>query len=283
MAQLKHVLGSILRALHESRISSDASAGQASRAYQEDKELRHFSVPRVDVSCVEIDLKFAVSGLKSALQAVPETKSIRGDIERNQVIDGKFQKFSARITEAAIEAFVHTVPRAILEELSNEVVARERLKLHWQRLKKKISSGSFKKILIDKALQFFRKKQSDMVTDGFLFDYKKASDPLKKFFVDALCRQIDATPLREHVDISTIRSGIETAVFKNMKEMRDELRLLGSSSEALEVTVDVATGELKDVDKEKISSIKVKAALKNYVWRRIEHPDGKVERQLIPE
>jgi hypothetical protein len=283
MAQLKHVLGSILRAVLEARISSDVSASKASRAYVRDTGLRHFPTPRVDVSSVEIDLKFTVSGLNSTFQDDPETDSTLGNIKRNQILDRNFEKFSAEIAENAIAVFARRVLHAILQELRKDEEKKVRLNEQWQNLKKKLNTGSFKEILMHQTLQFFRKKQTDLVTDDFIFDYKKASGPLIKFFVAALCRQLDATALRDQVDGDKVSNAVETAVFEKLKEMRDKILLIGSSSKAFDLRVDVAAEDLKEIEKEKVSSIKIKAVLKNYVWTRVEKLDGKVVRQLIPE
>jgi hypothetical protein len=283
MAQLKHVLESILKAVLEARISADVSAGEASRAYDENTGLKHFPVPRVDVSSVEIDLKFTVDALKDAVQDHPQTDSTPGTNERNQVLDRNFEKFSAAIAGDAIMVFARMALQAILRELKKDEKKKARLNGQWKNLKKRLGTRRFREMLIYRILKFFRAKQTDLVTADFKFDLKTASDPLIKLIEDALFQEPDVALVRGIIDEDAIKNAIKNEVLRKLGELRDQIEMIGSSGKAFDLVVNVAAEDLQDIEKEKVSSIKMRAVLKNYVWRRVEELDGKVSRQLIPE
>lgn len=65
MAELQDLIGSILRDISHSRVMSDLYSREVSLYYENDAMLRHFSVPRADISDIELELKFAFEELKS--------------------------------------------------------------------------------------------------------------------------------------------------------------------------------------------------------------------------
>ena len=63
MAELYQVVGSILRDITQARCLSDLYSRDISQYYAEDRVLRYFPVPRVDISEASFTVSFVISGV----------------------------------------------------------------------------------------------------------------------------------------------------------------------------------------------------------------------------
>src|SRR5512139_2477094 len=64
MAELHHILGSLFSDIAQSVFTSDLYSRDISRYYEQDGLLRHFPVPRTEISELEVELKFAIAGVE---------------------------------------------------------------------------------------------------------------------------------------------------------------------------------------------------------------------------
>jgi hypothetical protein len=64
MAELKDVLGAVLKDVAHARVISDRFSGEVSQEYEKDPLLGVFPVPRVEIKEASLDLKFAVCSVE---------------------------------------------------------------------------------------------------------------------------------------------------------------------------------------------------------------------------
>lgn len=283
MATFENVLGSILRDIGEARVSSDIYARDASFAYQKDPVLRRFPVPRVDISDLEVDLKFSISGIKKSNEIDNEDPEINS-IKINQIVNRNFERFGEELAEKNIDLFYRQVNTAVDSQLqSSENPNGERIKELWHALDAKLNSKNFRERIRLSILDYFTEHKENLVTDGFIFNYKDALEPVENIFKVQIYDDELFSELKNFLTNLSYAERIRFNIDNLLKEMRNTILWIGKAGANYELIVETSAERLQNKDKDTVSSLKFSAAIKNYVWTQIEEKDGKVIRQLIPE
>ncbi len=265
MAQLQHFLGSILRDIAQARVASDVYSRDASRFYEEDPVLRRFPVPRVDLSEVEVDLKFMVTGIE--LDPNPQLLKIK--------IDRTLDLFSDRILHGEIET-VYDFIKDRCEEKMHQV--------EWQNIDSNLGSTGFQEDRVVQLKKFFKVKRDVLITSDVNFDMKAAFKDIMYFF-RVMMKDAGITSMlgSKSEMMKDLENEVKDVLKALLNEIRTTIRFLRKSSPEFKVDVDVSADRLQQKNQEAISSIKFKARMRNYIWSQVEQKDARVVRQLIPE
>jgi hypothetical protein len=258
MAELHQILGSIFRDIAQARVTSDLYSRNISKYYEQDPLLRRFPTPRTDVEEVEVDLKFVLSGLE---------QTAAQDEGREASTATVFTKISKDISEGFFDNIIEAAKEypnfsadttKKLEGFEHRIYLSQDLLLYFQRQRSHlIKEGKFDdKEARDYINQLLKKRLDDLLGDSGLTD-KQQNDLEKKVF--------------KALDLDSQLESIR-------KPIQESHKGDGDFKVAVEVTVD----KLAETPDAAISSIKVKARVRNYVWSKVEH-EGKTWRALNPE
>ena len=102
MAELHHIIGSILRDISQARASSDIYSRNLSKYYEQDPLLRRFPAPRTDIDEIEVDLKFAISGLEVNPSQEENREAMAATI---------YVKYSDYIAQAFFDAILNSLDK----------------------------------------------------------------------------------------------------------------------------------------------------------------------------
>lgn len=267
MAELHHILGSIFRDIAQARFTSDLYSRNISKYYEQDPLLRRFPTPRTDIDEVEVDLKFVLSGLnQTAAQdegREASTATIFIKIAKD-ISDGFFDILLKMAKELKFSP--ETVK--ILKGFEHRIYLGQDLLLYFQRerghliTEGKLDYGKASKNIEELLNKRFEKRKQDEDKYKYLFEdselsEKQLEDLEKKVFAE----------LKVESQLKSIRKPVQEAYKGD-----------GDFKVAVEVTVD----KLAEIPDSAISTIKVKAHVRNYIWSKIEH-EGKTWRALNPE
>lgn len=283
MATFENVLGSILRDIGEARVSSDIYARDASFAYQKDPVLRRFPVPRVDISELEVDLKFSISDIKKSNEIENEDPEINS-IKINQIVNRNFERFGEELAEKNIDIFYRLVNSSVESNTqSNDNPNVDRIKELWHALDTKLNNKNFRERIRMNILDYFTENRETLITDGFIFNYKDAQEPIENIFKVQIYEDEHFGELKNYLSNLSYADRIRFNTDNQLKEMRNTILWIGKAGANYELIVETSAERLQNKDKDTVSSLKFSASIKNYVWTQIEEKDGKVIRQLIPE
>ena len=255
MAEVKNLLGAILRDIAEARVTSDLFSRDVGLEYLNDDVLRTLSVPRVDMKEATVRLRFAVDSLETQ-EADPDKTIKRLAAERasplareivNLVVDGhpKRDEVVAVIRRKQID---------LQELLSRRLVA----------------------VLSDLAL----------VRSAIEGDPQALAQAIQEQLQAALTEDVDLkkllVPSRSDRRLATTVQKSSEIVIGDMLE-RTKLELGTDKRRELKLNLAVSRGQLAEVPEAIISEISVVVEMRNYVWNETEDEDGSVRRWLPPE
>ncbi|MEQ9062779.1 MAG: hypothetical protein RIE58_01285 [Vicingaceae bacterium] len=276
MAQLHHVIGSILRDIAQGRVTADVYSREVSKYYEQDSLLRLFPVPRTEIKEVEIDLKFAIS-------------AINIDAERSEDRDAKLSGIFEKYSELISDAFFDKLMNANKRSTMNWPI--------WQSLVLDFDNPENRVALITELVDFFEENRNNLLIEelgqaegesdsnvvNLNLKKEETYDGIFDVFDEVIFDQIDLAANAKAKDLlSNAKSNIRSEVyFKVLESMNGEVEYLESSEYMAEVLV--SNQELQELPESSISSIKIVTTLKNYVWSQVEEKDGKTIRRLIPE
>jgi hypothetical protein len=291
MAELHHIIGSILRDISQARATSDIYSRNLSKYYEQDPLLRRFPTPRTDIDEIEIDLKFAISGIEINPSQEENREAMAATI---------FVKYSEHITQAFFDAILNSLDKLIEDKkIDNEKIDPQTLKkirgfehriylrqdlllyfqLHKDRLLTKIRDGSAYKDIKESILHSVFKK----------FDESELSEEQLRLaksllFQDSMLSRTDLQLLEKHVFKDTLDKKLKE-ILQEMQEplsyvweRRGDEKIEGDKKISVEVTAD----KLRETPESVISFIKIKARVQNYIWTKVEH-EGRQWRSLNPE
>jgi hypothetical protein len=258
MAELRQILGNIFKDIAQARVTSDIYSRNIGKYYEQDPLLRKFPVPRTEISEVEVDLKFVMSGLEPAIDQDENLESSTAPM---------FIKLAKELSDGLFEAMAEA--SAGYSSISSDTVRR-------------LKGTEHRIYLSQSLLLYFQRNRNRLIADG-KFNIREAvgeiSGILKSKFEELL----------EDSGLSEGQSGqMEKAVFKRLnieKQLRVvEKPLLEAQKQdaAYTAAVEVTADKLAEVPEASISSIKVKAHVRNYIWSKVEH-EGETWRSLNPE
>jgi hypothetical protein len=262
-----------------------------SKYYEQDPLLRRFPAPRTDIDEIEIDLKFAISGLEVNPSQEENREAMAATI---------YVKYSDYIAQAFFDAILNTLNKLkedqkIDEEkidsqtlrkihgLEHRIYLRQDLLLYFQshkgRLLTRIRDGSVYKDIKEKILhRVFEKIDEDELSEEQLRLAKSL------LFQMSNLSTADLALLEKHV----FKDIIDKKLKKILQEMKEPLSFVWerSGDSKLEgdkkISVEVTADKLAETPESVISHIKIKARVQNYIWTKVEH-EGRQWRSLNPE
>jgi hypothetical protein len=291
MPELHHIIASILRDISQARASSDIYSRNLSKYYEQDPLLRRFPTPRTDIDEIEIDLKFAISGIEINPSQEENREAMAATI---------FVKYSEYITEAFFDAILNSLDRLLKEKkIDNEKIDPQTLKkirgfehriylrqdilLYFQlqkdRLLAKIRDGGAHQDIKENILhRVFEKIDEGELSESQLRMAKSL------LFQDSKLSTTDLKLLEKHV----FKDALDKKLKEILQEMQEPLSYVWErkGDEKIEgdkkISVEVTADKLRETPESVISLIKIKARVQNYIWTKVEH-EGRQWRSLNPE
>ena len=272
MADLHQILGAILRDLAKARFSADLYSRSIARYYEANDLLRKFPVPRADVDEVEIDLKFSIA-----------------DVLSSEVNNESQEANSAVLFERTVERLVSTFLKLAYDREQADISLRDtRLKY----VTKGFGSNFLRVEARLNTLRYFIESYKDLIDDAGNFDVVRALADLERPFRWAL-EQFAHDGYREDSDLrremKTALSGITQPVVDTddirqaVEAMKEPLKSIwaGNSDSRLEILVEGS--QLTQLGDAAISSIKVKAVVRNMIWTEVVVDNYTTRHALTPE
>lgn len=255
MAEVRTLLGAILRDIAEARVTSDLFSRDVGLEYLDDEVLQTFSVPRVDMKQATVRLRFAVNSLE-----VKET-------DPDKVIKRVGAERATPLANEVIKLVVGADPRR--DELV-ALIRRKQIDLPGvvsRTLATVLSNVSLVRGAIEGNSQAFGKELQVQLQAQLTRD-----DEVKKMLVPSRTDRRLSTALRKSSEL----------IIGDMVE-RTKVALETDKRPGLKLDLAVSRSELAEVPETIISEISVVAEMRNYVWSETEEEDGSVQRRLLPE
>lgn len=249
MAELKDVLGGILRDVTTARVASDLFTRDVSVVYREDPQLSGFPVPRLEIREVTIDLKFAVLEVQEgdAAPTVPRD-SLRA----------RLTEFLNQVLPQAL--FVEDVGEALRERgFSPEVLAVPMAS-------RVTEAANARPQLLERIMN-------------------QDSKDLAAALEDALRDHEDLWSVVETMGrIRSVRQALREALQQRMAPLAASLRADTQAPRA-KLTLDVAitSQELAEIPPEKVSHVRMVTEIQNYLWHAASDEHEGAEPRLLPE
>lgn len=241
MADLAQFVNALLRDVAKARFGSDLYARDVARYYESDGLLRRFPVPRTEVSEVEFDVKFLVDALQLETTQHELTEATLATI---------FEPHTDRIAAAIIDA---AMSRAGEEERRRLGSAPARIDLrqavlkwlteHWGR-----PLDATAKPDVAGAVEALRSEAKKFVQDELRPKEKERA--AAEALADAVAKEVRLEPL--------------------LGALRDELERARAHRGDCRVEVVISGDRLQQAQAAAISTIRVKASVRNYVWTQVE-------------
>ena len=258
MADLQQILGAILRDLAKARFSADLYSRSIARYYEGDYLLRKFPVPRADVDEVEIDLKFSISDV------------LRSNVNRESQ-EANAAVLLERSTERLVSTFLNIAGQ---REQQDPGLAERRTRY----VDKGYGSTVLRIEMRQKVLRYFIESYTYFIDDDGNFDVNKALADLERPFRwameqyanDAFREDRDATgemkvALREMIQPVIASDDVKKAV----ASMSAPLKSIWQDSSDARLEILVEGGQLAQLSEAAISSVKIKAVVRNLIWTEV--------------
>jgi hypothetical protein len=262
MAELHQILGSLFADIAQSVFTSDLYSRDISRYYEQDGLLRHFPVPRTEISELDLNLKFAISEI--------ELNPVQG-IEREANAASLFLDFSYTLSESFYAELYDT-----LNELRSQgrIISDDKLRA--------AGSGVNTIYLRQKLLRFFQRQHGSLIEEG-TFQVAKAREEI----LEMLQKSISSLPGEELTDKDKRdileRVTREIKLESDLKALVEPLRLAWNRAGDFRMDVEITAAKLGELDSEQLSSVHVRTRVRNYKWSEVEHPGAEPWWTLNPE
>jgi hypothetical protein len=261
MPELHQILGSLFSDIAQSVFTSDLYSRDISRYYEQDGLLRHFPVPRTEISELEVDLKFAISGIE-----LNPAQSVGREANAATI----FIDFSYDLSESFYEELY-----SILLELKNQGKSISEATLE------QAASAVNSIYLRQDLLRFFQRNQGILIEEG-TFQVDKAReeilDILNKHLTGLLGEDLTN---KEKKDISgRIRKAVKLE--SGLKALVEPLRFAWNRAGDFKMDVEITAEKLSELGSEHLSSVHVRTRVRNYKWSEVEH-QGRRWWRLNPE
>lgn len=259
MPELYQLIGTVLRDIAEARHMSDLYSRQVSHRYEQDSLLRRFPVPRAEISEAEFELKFAVEDVSS--------DSLR-HAARSARLSVVFDDLSRDIVREAMQTI-----KDHLEGSPGDLVGVEAAET-WRML----DSKDYRDQLVARFLRYFEENQSEIIVNR---PADKEGQQLNKAEV---LKTIGDYINRLQVDDPHISQLFESLhPDRPAKIVEDIQKKTGDVIDQIQPRVAAAFDQCNDFKVQvnikpeaiqaagaAVSSVKVKAIMKNYIWDKID-------------
>jgi hypothetical protein len=259
-----------LRDIAQARYMADVYSRQLSHSYEKDSLLRRFPVPRAEISEVEFELKFSL-------------KSVAVDPKRCDARDAKttsiFEQYSAKIVDDALDV--------IKAQADSLVTGSSTPELHdaVEKFEARYFSKAYREQLHARLLRYFENNQATIIDANGVLQDKPILDRLAKFTTDlaADSEEIKAVFAASRTDPKAILEAVQRSATANVDAMRPAIKSAYSEMQDFSVEVNVKAEEIRA--NLPVSSVKVKAVVKNYRWEKVDVDQKEMRsvRSLTPE
>ncbi len=256
MAELNQIIGALLRDVAQARFSSDLYSRNISRYYEQNSLLRRFPVPRAEIEEIEFEIKFALSGV-----------DFRGD--------------SGEGREAQLALFFERQSNAVASHVINQA-ARSARSLNKIGLAGELSRESFRIDLRQDILRYLMNNYPHLIDAHGNLDQKMAQDGLRQVIEQALDDRMAragaknqplAEKIAEQVDVKAI-----------LDQIAKDLHSVWRQDGDCRVLTEISGSALSELPAGAISTLKIKAGLRNYNWTQVESKEeGRTWRALSAE
>lgn len=271
MAQLHDVVGAILRDIAQSRVTSDLYSREVSRYYEEDSLLRLFPIPRTDIKEVEIDLNFGISDVR---------KDPTREEDKQVYISRMIQRYSDKLTDQ------------IFESLKGSSLSKVGKNSTWQQMANALDTVDNRSNIKFGIINFFESNLSVLITENSEVneDENNISLSINKEPAESGLMSIIERNLLNDEEVKTflaeeeLENSLENSLERGLEEQLDAMDTdLNFELQAYALDITTKVSEMADMPENSISSIKIVAEVRNYVWSQVEEKDNKVVRRLIQE
>ncbi|MGD1879784.1 MAG: hypothetical protein ACFB13_20055 [Kiloniellaceae bacterium] len=272
MADLQQVVGAILRDLAKARFSADLYSRSIARYYENDYLLRRFPVPRADVEEVELDLKFSIAG-------VPDSEVNHESQEANAAV----------LFERSVERLVATFLDIARQRNESDKTFNE---TWWKYLTKGFNSTALRIEMRQKVLRYFIESYTHLIDDEGNFNTELALRELERPIRWAMepSAKEDYAPGSDAEQ--EMKRDLRTMVLplmsdKDIKQavaaMGPAIRTIwqGNSDARLEIMIE--GGQLAQLGEAALSSVKIKAVVRNMVWTEVKVGERTTRNALTSE
>lgn len=272
MADLQQIVGAILRDLAKARFGADLYSRSIARYYENDYLLRKFPVPRADVDEVEIDLKFSIA-----------------EVLGSEVNNESQEANAAVLFERSVERLVATfLDEARARNNSDDSFSDT----WWTYLTKGFNSTVLRIEMRQKVLRYFIESYTHVIDDDGRFDSATVLGELERpfrwaleqFAKDEHTQTEDSTVAMKRALRALILPIIEDKPIKDaVAAMEGPIKAIwqGNSDARLEIMVE--GGQLAQLSEAAISSVKIKAVVRNMVWTEVKVGDRTTRHALTSE
>jgi hypothetical protein len=275
MAELYQLIEAILRDVSQARYMSDMYSRQISFAYQADSLLRRFPVPRAEIDEVEFNLPFVVTGVD-----VDPNRHY----SRNAAVGRIFDDCTLRIVRAGLMPVQDAFQEAA-KNLGPSDVDKPK-KAMADRFQSKILSDAFRATMHGRLLTYLNEETDEVMSakENGPFNTEKAFGRIGEFVAS-----VRAEP--EVAAFESTFGSLQKAFDQATADIKGEVERMGRAVNhaylkypdyAVQVDVDPAKLQANPAA---ASYIKVKAAVKNYKWSKVDvdTKDMRNLRTLVPE
>jgi len=258
--ELCQLVGAALRDVAQARFTADLFSRQISFVYEADGVLRRFPVPRVDIDEAEITLHFAIKEV--ALD--PDRHS-----SRSAAIGSLFDQYSVRIVRETMQR-VRDQARAAAAGADNAT------RTAIADFEKRFLSDDNRELLSGRLLQYFNESVDKLIRDDGGLDADTVMKDLDSTATKSVLQDPEVDKLRAHFAGATWDDMIAKAR-NRYKELVDSLAsdiaALRDKYPDFKITVDPTAAAIATPGAP-VSSIKVKAVVRNYKWSKVDVDDA---------
>jgi hypothetical protein len=252
MPELHQILGSLFSDIAQSVFTSDLYSRDISRYYEQDGLLRHFPVPRTEISELEVELKFAIAGIE-----LNPTQSIGREANAATL----FIDFSYTLSESFYEALHETLVdlKGQNKPIDDTLLSQAASQVNAIYLRQDL-------------LRYFQRDQGSLMVEG-KFQVEKAQREIR----DILRKHLDGLlgegwTDRDKKDVFD-RVSRSLKLESGLKALEEPLRYAWNRAGDFKVDVEITAGKLSELNSEQLSSVHIRTRVRNYKWSEVEHQD----------
>ncbi|MEM7165334.1 MAG: hypothetical protein AAF581_07720 [Planctomycetota bacterium] len=247
MADLHQIIGGLFRDLSKARFAADLYSRDISRYYEQSPLLRQFPVPRTEIDEVEIDLKFFVSGVAR------ETVQNEG---RDATLAVLFERHSLAVESRVMGGVEKLVERLLAAREESPSLFGVRINLRRA------------------ALRYWIQNSKNVISSDGEVNRSDALAGLKSAISSMLLKVLKEPDRRVEATLDKLFTGDdEESVAHEVDLLAKSVAAIWRQQEEARVAVEVDADRLSRLDSSVISSIKVKAHVRNYQWTEVQPED----------
>lgn len=271
MANLQQILSAIIRDVSKARFSSDLYSRSIARYYENDYLLRRFPIPRTEIDELELDLKFSIDGIV------------------NNPVNGEGKEANlAFVLERTSEELVATflgLATEYSEEEQNQNFAQQLRSV----LAKGFRSAAMRIEMRQYVLRYFIESYTHLIDQQGKFSVEQAKKHIGRPLLLAMFqfRVDDQTiTLKDFFALTTpmCEQILGKAIFFNkLESLSKPIETIWRQCNDVLLDVQIGHDTLRELPESCISSIKLKASVRNHMWSEVKVSERQTQRMLTSE